>query len=86
MKAVWMMLASLLFISFAYGAAGEELAVKLGIDPASKAMKQWERVFTKQRYMVRLGIDKLTDEEKEILKEYLFDHAADSDRPTAAGL
>lgn len=86
MKTIWIVIASLLLVSFAYGAAGEELAARLGIDPSSRAIKQWERVFDTPRKMARYGIDKLSEQETELLKEYLLDHAADSDRPIAAGL
>lgn len=86
MKAVWMVLASLLFVSFAYGAAGKDLAARLGIDPSAKAIKQWERIFDTPRKMARYGFDKLSEEDMELLKKYLLDHAADSDQPTVAGL
>jgi len=74
------MLTSLLF------AGGKELAIGLGLNASSKAIKQWERVFKKERKMVKLGIDKLSDADKQELKKYLTNHAADSDHPEAAGI
>ena len=69
-----------------FAATGEEIANQLGINAGSKAIKQWERVFTKDRKMKKLGIDKLSNTDKSKLKEYLISHAADSDKPAAAGL
>jgi hypothetical protein len=62
------------------------LSNKLHINPASKASIQWERIFSKQRKMKRFGIDKLTQDEKMILKLYLINHSADSDQPEMAGI
>jgi hypothetical protein len=36
--------------------------------------------------MKKYGIDKLSDSDKALLKEYLMNHAADSDNPEAAGI
>lgn len=66
--------------------SGSTIAKSLGISAGSKAIKQWERVFKKSRKMKKLGIDKLSDDDKSKLKEYLISHAADSDKPAAAGL
>ncbi|NPA66504.1 MAG: hypothetical protein GXO11_06445 [Epsilonproteobacteria bacterium] len=65
---------------------GERLAQKLGLDAASKAIIQWERVFECQRKMKRYHIDQLSKQEQKILKKYLIDHAIDSDHPTVAGV
>jgi len=67
-------------------AGGKELASSLGLNASSKAIKQWEKVFKKERKMVKLGIDKLSASDKDSLKEYLINHAADSDHPEAAGM
>ena len=67
-------------------ANGKDIAKSLGLDPSSKAIKQWERVFKKDRKMKKYSIDKLSKAEKEDLKKYLTDHAADSDHPEAAGI
>jgi len=76
----------MLFAISAFALTGEELAHKLHISPSSKAMIQWQRVFTNKRKMRRLGIDKLTKKEQEILEQYLINHAADSAEPIAAGI
>jgi len=76
----------LLFGMSSFASSGKELAVKLGISASSKASSQWKRVFKKKRKMKKYGIDKLSDDDKTALKEYLMDHAADSDNPEAAGM
>jgi len=78
-------LAFIFLFSLIY-ADGRSIARKLGLDPSSKAIKQWERVFKSKRKMKKYGIDKLSEKEKEELKEYLINHAADSDHPEAAGM
>jgi hypothetical protein len=69
-----------------FGMDGKAIANKLGLSASSKATVQWERVFKKQRKMKKYGIDKLSDDEKNALKQYLISHAADSDAPEAAGM
>ncbi|MCV6607934.1 MAG: hypothetical protein OIF32_06965 [Campylobacterales bacterium] len=78
----------LLLVSFASleAKSGADIAKDLGIAAGSKAIKQWERVFKKKRKMKKLGIDTLSDGDKQALKKYLISHAADSDSPAAAGL
>jgi hypothetical protein len=77
----------LLFITVTLSFAdGKDLAKSLGLNPSSKAIKQWERVFEKEDKMAKLGIDKLSGSDKEALKKYLIKHAADSDQPAAAGI
>ncbi len=76
----------LLFAVTAFASSGKELANKLGISASSKASAQWTRVFKKNRKMKKYGIDKLSAEDKGILKTYLINHAADSDAPEAAGM
>jgi hypothetical protein len=66
--------------------SGKEIAQQLKLNASSKASIQWETVFKKNRKMRRLGIDKLNDADKLALKEYLTNHAADSDAPEAAGI
>lgn len=85
MKIFRLFLALSVVASLAF-AGGKELAVKLGLNASSKAIKQWEKVFTKDRKMAKLGIDKLSDADKAELKKYLTKHAADSDQPEAAGI
>ncbi|NPA55164.1 MAG: hypothetical protein GXO40_02235 [Epsilonproteobacteria bacterium] len=69
-----------------FAISGAELATMLHLSPGSKAMIQWQHVFTSKRKMRRLGIDKLSSKEKQILKKYLIEHAADSPEPIAAGM
>jgi len=76
----------LLFGISLFASSGKELAGKLGISASSKASSQWKRVFKKTRKMKKYGIDKLSDDDKTALKEYLINHAADSDNPEAAGI
>jgi hypothetical protein len=65
---------------------GQRLANTLGINAASKAIMQWERVFKNQHKMKRYKINTLPKKDQEILKEYLINHAIDSDNPTVAGV
>ncbi|OHE08677.1 MAG: hypothetical protein A2513_01495 [Sulfurimonas sp. RIFOXYD12_FULL_33_39] len=77
----------LLFVAVTLSYAdGKGLAKSLGLNPSSKAIKQWEMVFEKDSKMAKYGIDKLSDSDKEALKKYLTAHAADSDHPAAAGI
>jgi hypothetical protein len=62
------------------------LAKSLHLSAGSKAIVQWERIFASPRKMKRYKIDQLSQEDREILKEYLIDHAIDSDKPTIAGI
>lgn len=65
--------------------SGQQLSNELKLDPSSKAIKQWERIFGSEDKLKQLGIDKLSGSDKSELKKYLTDHAADSDKPTVAG-
>ncbi|MEK6658402.1 MAG: hypothetical protein AABY36_01815 [Campylobacterota bacterium] len=67
-------------------ADGKDLAKSLSLDPSSKAIKQWEKIFESGEKMGKMGIDKLSDADKATLKKYLMSHAADSDHPAAAGI
>jgi len=62
------------------------LAKKLHLSAGSKAIVQWERVFNSPKKIKRYKIDTLTPKDQEILKEYLVNHAIDSDQPTIAGI
>ncbi len=79
---------SLLFGSITY--ANDDVIAKLckemKIVPASKAIVQWERVFSSQKHKVRYRIDGLTPDMQVQLKEYLIQHAADSSQPMVPGL
>jgi len=80
----------LTFIFYSNLSANENIAktmvYKLSLSAGSKAIKQWERIFTSIKKMKRYKIDTLDSTEKEILKEYLINHAIDSDQPTVAGI
>ncbi len=77
----------LLFIAVTLSFAdGKDLAKSLSLDPSSKAVKQWEKIFESSEKMGKIGIDKLSDADKTTLKKYLTSHAADSDHPAAAGI
>jgi len=65
---------------------GQLLAKQLNISACSKASVQWIRIFTKERKLKKYGIDTLNSKEQEALKEYLINHAADSDLPESAGI
>lgn len=65
--------------------SGQQLSNELKLDPSSKAIKQWERIFSADDKLKQLGIDKLSASDKAELKKFLIDHAADSDKPTVAG-
>ena len=77
---------ALFFTISAFAADGKSLANELGLSASSKASAQWKRVFKKAKKMKKYGIDKLSDDDKLALKNYLMNHAADSDTPEAAGM
>ncbi|MEA3314229.1 MAG: hypothetical protein U9Q30_00035 [Campylobacterota bacterium] len=77
---------ALFFTVNMFAAEGKALANQLSLSASSKASSQWNRVFKKERKMKKYGIDKLSDDEKVVLKDYLVNHAADSDTPEAAGM
>jgi len=57
------------------------------ISPVKFAGKQWERFFNKKRHNRKKDISELLSEQDQTaLIEYLIEHAADSDKPIAAGL
>jgi len=85
MKIFRLFFALSIVVSLAF-AGGKEIATGLGLNASSKAIKQWEKVFKKEKKMKKLGIDKLSDADKNALKKYLTNHAADSDHPEAAGM
>lgn len=55
--------------------------------PVKYAAVQWERFFKRNKHKRKTDIsDKVSPKEIALIKQYLIDHAADSDRPIAAGL
>ena len=63
-----------------------KVCVELDLVPASKAIVQWERVFSSEKRKSRYGIDQLSLEVQQLLKTYLVEHAADSSQPMVPGL
>lgn len=76
----------LLFSINSFASEGKNLAKELGLSASSKASVQWKRVFKKAKKMKKYGIDVLSESQKASLKDYLMNHAADSDTPEAAGI
>jgi hypothetical protein len=66
-------------------ASGESTCKSLGLNPSSKAGKQWEKIFSSTDKLKSIGADKLSMPELNDLKIYLINHAADSDHPTVPG-
>ncbi len=65
---------------------GEALSKKYRLIPGSKAVIQWKRIFQNERRLKKYGLDKLSKEQREALRDYLVEHAADSPRPIVPGL
>jgi hypothetical protein len=76
--------ASFLLVASA-NASGESTCKSLGLNPSSKAGKQWEKVFSNPDKLKDIGADKLSASDQSALKDYLVSHAADSDHPTVPG-
>jgi len=76
---------SLSIILQANGFKAEDLAKRLNLSAGTKAIIQWERIFKSKRKMKRYKIDTLSVNEQNKLKEYLVEHAIDSDKPMVAG-
>ena len=78
-----------LFVSTAFASHNDSIAnvcKEMKLVPASKAIVQWERVFSSEARKKRYHIDQLSPEVQELLKEYLIEHAADSSQPMVPGL
>ncbi len=55
--------------------------------PTKYAASQWERFFKRNKHQRKKDIsDRFSESELIMVKEYLVEHAADSDRPEAIGL
>jgi hypothetical protein len=55
--------------------------------PTKYASRQWARFFERNTHKRKKDISRdVTPSELEIVKQYLIDHAADSDQPVAIGL
>ena len=77
--------ASTILILNANAASGDALCKQLGLNPSSKAGKQWEKVFANVDKLKDIGADKFAAGDQKALLDYLVDHAADSDHPTVPG-
>ena len=75
-----------LFANHHFDAQTITLAKKLNLYGGEKAVIQWERVFSSPRHLKRYKLDTLDAVQKEKLKAYLIEHAADSDQPIVPGL
>ncbi|MEE8588171.1 MAG: hypothetical protein V3S80_02350 [Sulfurimonadaceae bacterium] len=73
-------------IIFANDDSIAKVCKEMKIVPASKAIVQWERVFSSEKRKKRYHIDQLSPEVQELLKAYLIQHAADSSQPMVPGL
>ncbi len=75
------------FISFAgTDDSITKVSIEMKLVPASKAIVQWERVFSSEKRKQKYGIDQLSPDVQKLLKAYLIEHAADSSQPMVPGL
>ena len=63
-----------------------KIARDLNLYAGTKAIVQWERIFSSDRRMKKHNIDTLSNGQIYRLKSYLIKHAADSDQPIVPGL
>ena len=64
----------------------KNIATKFNLYAGTKAIIQWERIFSSQRRLEKYKLNQLSIEEKAQLKLYLIEHAADSEQPIVPGL
>jgi len=83
---IFRILFTLSFITSLLFAGGKDIANKLELKASTKAISQWEKVFTDDKKMEKLGISALSIKDKALLKEYLLKNAVDSDHAEAAGI
>lgn len=62
------------------------LANELNLFAGTKATAQWERIFSSTRRMKDYSLDTLPSDKLNKLKNYLIEHAADSNQPIVPGL
>jgi len=79
------LLVILIYSSSLFAINGRDIAVELNLIPGYKAIIQWEKVFKNERKMKKYKIINLSKNEKILLKNYLIEHAVDSDEPEIAG-
>ncbi len=65
---------------------GKELAKIFNIKASSKIIKQWQRIFKKDRKLKKYNLDKLKQVQLDALLDYLIMYSADSDLVEAAGI
>jgi len=75
-----------LLVSTIFANNSETLASKFNLIAGTKAVAQWERVFSSDRRMQKYKLNQLSSIELNNLKSYLINHAADSDQPIVPGL
>ena len=63
-----------------------KLAQDLHLYPGTKASVQWKRVFSSKRHLSRYKLTNLSQETRNKLKNYLIEHAIDSEQPIVPGL
>jgi len=64
----------------------EDICTQMDLVPASKAVIQWERIFSSDKRKQKYKIDQLAPVVQQQLKNYLIQHAADSSQPMVPGL
>ncbi|WP_345977363.1 hypothetical protein [Sulfurimonas sp. HSL3-7] len=86
MKKIFILFFLFVSTSYANNNAIAGICKELKLVPASKAIVQWERVFSSEKRKRKYGIDQLSPETQVLLKTYLIKHAADSSQPMVPGL
>jgi len=69
-----------------FGSDMSQLSKELNLYAGSKAVIQWERVFSSQRHLKRYKLDTLPESLRHKLRNFLIEHAADSQQPIVPGL
>ncbi|MCV6608271.1 MAG: hypothetical protein OIF32_08670 [Campylobacterales bacterium] len=83
----YLLIFSLIFcLNLSGSSSGKILAKQYNLYAGTKVKRQWNRIFSKPRKLIKLKLHKLTEVEKEHLKSYLINHAADSAQPEKAGI
>ena len=76
-----------LFQTKCAGCHASSRGVAQSFAPVKYASSQWVRFFERNKHQRKKDIsNEILPEEIELIKNYLINHAADSDRPIAAGL
>ena len=83
MKKVFLLLS--FFIVSLFAKDGSILAKELGLKADTKVKRQWNRIFSKEKYLKRYGIYELSQKDKDKLKSYLLKNSADAISSEVAG-